>query len=88
MAMAVIPRADNGAVARDAITASRPSQRHGSQWTVEGDVFVAAQYHGHWFWINDRDLVSKRGLLFIMLLSTLADSGANLAPPVLSISKP
>jgi hypothetical protein len=54
----------------------------------ENDVFVAAQYHGHWFWIDHRDLVSKRGLQFIMLLSTLAESGANINPPVLTISKP
>ena len=52
------------------------------------EVFVATKYQRHWFWIDDRDLNSKRGLSFIMVLSTLAESGASVAPPVLSISKP
>jgi len=52
------------------------------------DTFVATQYHGHWFWVDDRDLPSKRGLSFLMILSTLAESGTSMAPPVLSIAKP
>lgn len=52
------------------------------------DAFVAAQYRGHWFWVDDRDLLSKRGLTFLMLLATLAESGTSISPPVLSISKP
>jgi len=53
----------------------------------EHDVYIAAQYHNHWFWIDDRDLLSKRGLTFIMLVSTLVEPGASIAPPVLTISK-
>ena len=52
------------------------------------DAYIAARYHGHWFWIDDRDLTSKRGLGFLMLLSALAEAGTSLAPPVLTISKP
>ena len=52
------------------------------------DTFVATHYHGHWFWIDDRDLSSKRGLTFLMLLSTLAEAGTTISPPVLTISKP
>jgi hypothetical protein len=52
------------------------------------DAFAAAQYHGHWFWVDDRDLQSKRGLGFLMVLATLAEAGTSISPPVLSISKP
>jgi len=52
------------------------------------DAFAAIPYHGYWFWIDDRDLSSKRGLAFLMTLLTLASPGATIAPPVLTISKP
>ena len=49
---------------------------------------TAVQYRNHWFWVDDRDLNSKRGLGFLMVLLTLAESGNPAAPPVLTISKP
>ena len=52
------------------------------------EVFAAVQYHGAWFWIDDRDLPSKRGMSFLMLLFTLASPGATITPPALTISKP
>jgi hypothetical protein len=42
------------------------------------EVFAAVQYHGAWFWIDDRDLPSKRGMSFLMLLFTLASPGATI----------
>lgn len=49
------------------------------------DAFVAVQYHSHWFWIDDRDLKSKRVLSFMMLLFTLADTGERENLPLITI---
>jgi hypothetical protein len=49
------------------------------------DAFVAVPYRGHWFWIDDRDLASKRAFAFVMFLFTLADTGDRGAEPVLTI---
>jgi hypothetical protein len=53
-----------------------------------GEVFSAVRYRNYWFWVDDRDLPSKRGLGFLMILFTLVESGTAAAPPVLTISKP
>jgi hypothetical protein len=50
--------------------------------------FTAVPYRNYWFWVDDTDLASKRGLGFMMLLFTLVESGNTVAPPVLTISKP
>jgi len=52
------------------------------------DVFAAIPYRGGWFFVDDRDFTSKRGLAFLMMLFTLLESGASPAPPALTISKP
>jgi hypothetical protein len=52
------------------------------------DAFAAVRYHNYWFWVDDRDLPSKRGLAFLMVLLTLAESGPTAPPPALTISKP
>jgi hypothetical protein len=54
----------------------------------ENQVFTAVRYRNYWFWVDDRDVPSKRGLGFLMLLFTLVESGPTAAPPVLTISKP
>jgi hypothetical protein len=53
-----------------------------------GDAFTAVHYRNHWFWVDDRDVPSKRGLGFLMVLFTLVESGKEAQPPVLTISKP
>jgi len=53
-----------------------------------GETFTAVRYRNYWFWVDDRDLSSKRGLSFLMMLFTLVESGPTPTPPVLSISKP
>jgi hypothetical protein len=53
-----------------------------------GEAFTAVRYRDYWFWVDDRDLSSKRGLGFLMILFTLVESGPAATPPVLSISKP
>ncbi len=49
------------------------------------DAFVAAQFRGHWFWVDDRDLASKRCFSFMMLLFTLADTGEKESLPLITI---
>jgi hypothetical protein len=50
-----------------------------------GDAFVAIPYHGHWFWIDDRDPASKNLFSFILLLFTFVETGSKDIVPVLSI---
>jgi len=52
------------------------------------EAFAAVPYRNYWFWVDDRDVTSKRGLGFLMILFTLVESGPTAAPPVLSLSKP
>ena len=49
------------------------------------DAFVAVPYEGEWFWIANNDWRSKRSFSSILFLFTLADTGGNNAPPVLTI---
>jgi hypothetical protein len=50
-----------------------------------GETFVAVPYHGHWFWIADNDLKTKRVFAFMMLLFTLADTGEKENLPLITI---
>jgi hypothetical protein len=52
------------------------------------ETFAAVPYRSYWFWVDDRDLPSKRGLGFLMILFTLLESGTTATPPVLTISRP
>ena len=49
------------------------------------NAYVTVEYRGHWFWIEDADLKSKRSFTFIMMLFTLMQSGDKQAAPVLTI---
>ena len=49
------------------------------------DAFVAIRYRDHWFWIDDRDFMSKRMFTFLMFLFSLAETGAPQQAPVLTI---
>jgi hypothetical protein len=49
------------------------------------DASVAVPYRGHWFWIDDRDLRSKRSFASMLLFFTLTDSGEKEGLPVLTI---
>ena len=50
-----------------------------------GDAYVAVPYRDHWFWIDDRDLKSKRAFAFMMMLFTLSDNGQKEPPPMITI---
>jgi hypothetical protein len=49
------------------------------------DPYVVVEYRGHWFWVKDEDLKSKRAFAFMMMLFTLMDTGEKQAMPVLTI---
>lgn len=51
----------------------------------EADAFVAVPYHGYWFWIDDRDLPSKRMFSFIMFIFTLVETGGKEGAPIVTI---
>ncbi len=56
-----------------------------SSTTEPKDDFVTVPYRNHWFWIDDRDLKSKRIFSFMMLLFTLSDNSEPAGMPVLTI---
>jgi len=49
------------------------------------DAYVSVPYRGHWFWIDDKDLRTKRAFALMMLLFTLADKGRVEIPPLVTI---
>jgi hypothetical protein len=49
------------------------------------DAYVSVAYRNRWFWVDDRDLESKRVISFIMLIFTLADTGKHESLPQITI---
>lgn len=49
------------------------------------DAYVAVRYRDHWFWIEDREVKSKRAFAFMMMLFTLSDSGEKENLPLITI---
>ncbi|MGH6904726.1 MAG: hypothetical protein ACREIR_18520 [Geminicoccaceae bacterium] len=49
------------------------------------DAFVAVEYRGTWYWIDDRDYASKRVFTALMLLLNLVDKGREAQLPVITI---
>jgi hypothetical protein len=49
------------------------------------DAYTAVPYRDHWFWLDDRDLKSKRMFSFLMFLFSLAETGTPDRAPVLTI---
>lgn len=49
------------------------------------EAYVAVQYRGHWFWVDDSDWQAKRALTAVMFFFTLADTGAPERLPLVTI---
>jgi hypothetical protein len=57
--------------------------RHGDQ--APEDAHVAVKFRGRSFWIDDRDLQSKRNLMFLMMAFSLTEGTPTQAAPVVTI---
>jgi hypothetical protein len=63
----------------------RPLIRIESAPERPADAFLAVPYRGYWFWIDDRDMGSKRLFTFLMFIFTLVETGGREGAPVLTI---
>jgi hypothetical protein len=62
-----------------------PLLRIHSSSTKPEDAFVAVRYRDHWFWLDDRDMVSKRMFSFLMFIFTLVETGEKAPAPLVTI---
>ncbi len=63
----------------------RPLIRIASSQERPGDAFVAVPYRDYWFWIDDRDIPSKRLFSFMFFIFTLVETGSKENLPVITI---
>jgi len=49
------------------------------------DAYVAVRYRNRWFWVDDRDLASKRMFVFLMMFMSLAETGKSPQGPLLTL---
>lgn len=70
-------------------TAERPRQaplvRIHAGGEAPADAYVAARYRDRWFWIDDRDLESKRAFMFLRIFSAIAETGTVPQVPIVTI---
>jgi hypothetical protein len=62
-----------------------PLIRIASSTERPADAFLAVPYRGYWFWIDDRDMPSKRLFSFMYFIFTLVETGGKESAPVLTI---
>jgi len=62
-----------------------PLLRVHSAQAEPADAFVAVRVRDHWFFIDDKDLPSKRVFSFLMLLLSLTETGGGQAAPVVTV---
>lgn len=49
------------------------------------DAYVSVRYRNRWYWIDDRDDLSKRTFYFLMLLFSLTDRGVSQGAPIVTV---
>jgi hypothetical protein len=52
---------------------------------LPANVFVAVHHSDHWFWIDNRDFRSKSIFSFLLLLTSLAETGVTPQAPVITV---
>jgi len=62
-----------------------PLIKIGSSTQSPDDAFAAVPYRHEWYWIDDKDLPSKRLFSFIMFLFTLTETEGKQGAPVITI---
>jgi len=88
-----VPEADvaEGKATPGAIAAQREAPRSGPPMRVHvadaapKDAYVAVQYDKRWYWIANTDIESKSTFGVLMLLFSIAETGAKGAAPVVTI---
>ncbi|PKN62711.1 MAG: hypothetical protein CVU57_22910 [Deltaproteobacteria bacterium HGW-Deltaproteobacteria-15] len=63
----------------------RPLMRIQSSSAKPGDAFVSVPYRNSYFWIDDRDLMSKKLFSFLMFIFTLVETGEKGPAPIVTI---
>jgi hypothetical protein len=64
---------------------AEPLVRIRSGTEVPADTYAAIPYKGYWYWIDETDIASKRTFTFLMILFSLAETGQNMASPVVTV---
>ncbi|WP_455379501.1 hypothetical protein, partial [Petrachloros mirabilis] len=49
------------------------------------EAYLSIRYRDHWYWIDDRDMNSKRTFAFLMLLFSMAETGKEKSLPLITI---
>jgi len=49
------------------------------------DAYAAVLYKGHWYWIDETDIASKRVFTFLLILFSLAETGQGPSAPVVTV---
>ena len=70
---------------KSALALAAVSMLFRSSAPIRSRVGSILQYRGHWFWIDDRDLGSKRMFRFLLMFASMAESGASPQGPLLTI---
>lgn len=78
-------RATPGPKSGDDVTGQHRLLRIQSSKSKPAEASVAVRYRNSWFWIDDRDLHSKRSFAFMLMLFTLADTASKEPPPLITI---
>jgi hypothetical protein len=71
--------------APEPVAGENPLVRIHSSSEPPPDTYVAVRYRNYWFWIDDRDLDSKRAFLFLRIFSSIAETGAVPQFPIITI---
>jgi len=83
-------------VAEKRVNATLPTENHAgkplppllrihSSPSKPDDAFIAVPYRDQWFWLDDRDLFSKRMFSFLMFVFTLVETGEKTPAPLVTI---